>query len=502
MLIEMHAHTSEHSNCSNVRAVDLIRRLHAKGFDGLVITDHHYLWEPEEIREVKRNSAVPDTFLVFSGQEVSTRDTGDVLVYGADSTIAPGSSLPEIRTRYPEAALVLAHPYRNGRSPAPDHLLNPHVDAVEIFNSNHTVSENSRGLKDWRRHKFTAIGGTDTHGASYAGTYPTVFDHPLESMTALAEALKKGRCHPFLKRLPKNGALLQVAEIMGGGVPASQERIVIKSADGSDHWKAAERAYRIMETLYDNGFHSGRYRVPRPIDRDEQSMTLMEEELDGRSLHEAILTSDLQQARFYVQLAALWLARLHNSRLQLTAQEEFIQREEKRLHKYVSHFEECGHSHTRRARELMKEIYEAEAELFRERPDLLIQAHGDYHPKNIYIVQEKPGDAESLYVAAIDFDSSYRLPGAYDVGTFLAQFRNQLFAFPGILKNIPEEVFLNSYVEAARGLSPDFGKQIELFRARTCLSIASYLIKLGLGDSENLYRVLVEAENSMAQYTA
>jgi hypothetical protein len=87
-----------------------------------------------------------------------------------------------------------------------------------------------------------------------------------------------------------------------------------------------------------------------------------------------------------VQLAALWLARLHNSRLQLTPQEEFIEREEKRLHKYVSHFEECRHPHTR--------------------------------------------------------------------------------------------------------------------RARTNLSIANYLIKLGLGDSENLYRVLVEAENAMAQFSA
>jgi thiamine kinase-like enzyme len=214
------------------------------------------------------------------------------------------------------------------------------------------------------------------------------------------------------------------------------------------------------------------------------------------------LNSDLEDARHYVQLAALWLARLHNSRLQITPQEEFIEREEKHLHKYVSHFEECLHPHTRRARELMNAIYEAEARLFRERPDLLVQGHGDYHPKNIYIVQGNVAGPESLYVAAIDFDSSYRLPPAYDVGTFLAQFRNQLFGFPEVLENIPEEVFLNSYIEAANEITPDFGRQVDLFRARTNLSIANYLIKLGLGDSENLYRVLVEAENAMAQFSA
>jgi hypothetical protein len=321
MLSEMHAHTSEHSNCSRVRALALIRLLHARGFKGLMFTDHHYLWQPEEIREIRRNSGVPEDFFVFSGQEVSTRDMGDVLVYGADRSVPRGSSLPEIRTLYPEAALVLAHPYRNGKNPAPGDLLSPLIDAVEIFNSNHTVSENSRGLKDWRRHKFTAIGGTDTHGVSYAGTYPTVFDHPVESVTALAEAVKKGRCRPFLKKLPKNDALLQVAEISGSGAASPRDRIVIKSTEGTGHWKSAERAYRIMEVLYQSGFDSGRYRVPRPIDRDEESMTLMEQALDGRTLYEATLNSDLEDARHYVQLAALWLASLHNSRLQISPQE-------------------------------------------------------------------------------------------------------------------------------------------------------------------------------------
>ena len=39
-----------------------------------------------------------------------------------------------------------------------------------------------------------------------------------------------------------------------------------------------------------------------------------------------------------------------------------------------------------------------------------------------------------------------------------------------------------------------FEAQLELFRARSHLSIAAYLVKLGLGDSGALYRVLVEAE--------
>ena len=46
--------------------------------------------------------------------------------------------------------------------------------------------------------------------------------------------------------------------------------------------------------------------------------------------------------------------------------------------------------------------------------------------------------------------------------------------------------------------SEEFRRQIELFRARTNLSIAAYLIKLGLGESEDLWRVLVEAEQAVS----
>ena len=76
-------------------------------------------------------------------------------------------------------------------------------------------------------------------------------------------------------------------------------------------------------------------------------------------------------------------------------------------------------------------------------------------------------------------------------------FRNQFFRHEEILRNFPESLFLNAYLEAADSVSADFGRQVELFRARTNLSIAAYLIKLGLGDSEDLWRLLVEAEKAV-----
>ena len=37
--MEMHAHTSEHSPCSSVSAVELVRRVFAKGLQGIVLTE-------------------------------------------------------------------------------------------------------------------------------------------------------------------------------------------------------------------------------------------------------------------------------------------------------------------------------------------------------------------------------------------------------------------------------------------------------------------------------
>jgi hypothetical protein len=231
-------------------------------------------------------------------------------------------------------------------------------------------------------------------------------------------------------------------------------------------------------------------------------MILIEQGLRGKTLFEKVVGADPESARSFVQLAAEWLARLHSCRLQVTPPGEFLEKEEKRLSHYVERFAEINHPHTRRARETMEALRQAELDLFDGRPDRLLQGHGDYHPKNVYIGQDRMDNWDTLYVAAIDFDSSLRLPPAFDVGTFLAQFRNQLFTYPHILREVSEEVFLNAYLSVSSVAGPDFLRQVELFRARTNLGIAAFLIKLGLGESENLWRVLVEADSAMAQFSA
>ena len=117
---------------------------------------------------------------------MTTPELGDVLVYGADVSIEKGTSLENIRKHFPDAAIIWAHPYRHENIPSRDKLFHPLIDGIEIFSSNHTVAESNRGLRDWHNLKFTAIAGTDTHALSYAGLYPTIFDHPVSTITELA----------------------------------------------------------------------------------------------------------------------------------------------------------------------------------------------------------------------------------------------------------------------------------------------------------------------------
>ncbi|MHB8765544.1 MAG: phosphotransferase, partial [Deferrisomatales bacterium] len=400
MLLETHCHTAEHSRCSHVPAAELVRQVFARGLQGVVFTDHHHLWPAQELAEVRRVAGVPGFFLLLSGQEVRTPELGDVLVYGAPESLPEGTPLADLRRRWPRAALVWAHPYRRGRRPAAPELASPLVDGVEIFSSNHSVLENSRGLRDWHAHKFTALAGTDAHGATYAGTYPTQFDHPFDTIEGLAEELRRGRCRPFFKEIPRAGSQIQVTEIAIGtkGETETRERLIVKVLRDRRKWRSAARAYRVMAAVARRGFDGGPYRVPRPIDRDEGAMTLIEEGLRGRSLFDRVRAADPERAREFVSLAARWLARLHNCRLAVTPAGEFLAAETRRLGAYVARFDRIGHPHAGRARQVMEAVRAAERGRYRGRPGLLVQGHGDYHPKNVYVGQDRLDDRATLYV--------------------------------------------------------------------------------------------------------
>jgi hypothetical protein len=198
LLFEMHTHTKEHSSCSKVSAAELVTAASAKGLDGLILTDHHYLWPNEEMQELRLAAGAPESFLISSGQEVTTSDAGDVLVYGAHESIGPGICLGALRQEFPDAALVLAHPWRGQRRPSMSELFDANIDAVEVLNRHHRFSQNRRALREWFTWGFVAIAGTDAHDQN-VGIYPTTFPDSVTTLADIVASIKNGTCRPFLK---------------------------------------------------------------------------------------------------------------------------------------------------------------------------------------------------------------------------------------------------------------------------------------------------------------
>jgi hypothetical protein len=499
MLLELHCHSSAHSTCSSASPLDLIRQARSKSLQGLILTEHHYLWTDDELRALRKEAEVEEHFLILAGQEVAT-DIGHVLVYGAPESIAGEVAVERLRARHPDAALVLAHPYRDGREPASEGLLNPVLDGVEIFSANHTVRENCRGLRDWHRLKFTALGGTDTHSRSAVECYPTQFDHPVRTIQEATAEIRAGRCRPFFKEIPKSGASLEVTEITIGtkGEDETRPRIIFRRYDSQGKWERALRAFAVMEEIHRRGFDRGPYRVPTPIDREPETLTLIEQGLRGKSLYERLKLASPGVARELVARAAAWLARLHNLRLRVTSLGEFIEVEQRRLRRYVEQFARINHPLTGAVEAIMNEVGAREAGIIESFPESLVQCHGDYHPKNIIVGRDRAEDKATRYVSAIDFEGSHLAPGAADVGYFLAQYQNQCSPIAGLLTNCPGEVFLNAYTVDADRLPADFPSQAAVFRARADLSIASYLVGVGKGESADLKRVVRDAERSLS----
>lgn len=196
MLLELHTHTSEQSACSRISALELLQFVMDQGVDGVVLTDHHYLWSDTELADLRIRAGIPDNFLLLSGQEVTTSDFGDVLVYGARESLPPYARLKELRRSCPAAALVWAHPYRWNRRPSTADFFNAAFDAIEVLNPHQSPAGNDAGLAAWQNWGFAATGGSDIHKAELAAFYPTAFTEQISSISQLVTAIMRGDCRP------------------------------------------------------------------------------------------------------------------------------------------------------------------------------------------------------------------------------------------------------------------------------------------------------------------
>jgi predicted metal-dependent phosphoesterase TrpH len=191
MKFDHHLHTARHSPDSSIDPYQLIARAREIGLDGVVITEHDYQWQDDELSELAARAA---PLRVFSGAEISARE-GHFLVYGLPSLdeAEPGITLAELLrvVRAHKAAIVAAHPFRWDQpfeAIVAEH--GPAFDALELVSKNVTAETRRRTEALLRRHAMGATGSSDAHEIASLGCYFTEFDLSIATIHDFAAALR------------------------------------------------------------------------------------------------------------------------------------------------------------------------------------------------------------------------------------------------------------------------------------------------------------------------
>ncbi|MBW1641754.1 MAG: PHP domain-containing protein [Deltaproteobacteria bacterium] len=208
MVIDLHVHTSPSSPCSSAAVGDLIQEAKRIGLDAICLTDHNYVWDPDQVEALRQKY----DFLVLRGNEITTKQ-GDVVVFGMDKDIQGILDISELRQEVEEVDgfMIAAHPIRGflvfgasqvGLTPekAMERPMFKSVDAIEVLNGKVTEKENDFALEVAEGLGLFVTGGSDAHEVLEVGKYATRFSEKINDEKELVAALKSGNYSPVIFR--------------------------------------------------------------------------------------------------------------------------------------------------------------------------------------------------------------------------------------------------------------------------------------------------------------
>ncbi len=204
MIVDLHAHTSLRSNCSQASLEQLVADARAAGLDALCITEHDVRWSDEELADASRTLGFP----LIGGVELTT-DIGHVLVFGPlRRPLWAGYTFARLveEVERTGTALVLPHPLRRhageraikgGRSaPEPAEVAAwpqwQAVHAIEVASTQTSPLEQRLVAETLRLAPRPTVGASDAHAPGRVGAYVTVVEATVRDAGGLAEAIRAG----------------------------------------------------------------------------------------------------------------------------------------------------------------------------------------------------------------------------------------------------------------------------------------------------------------------
>ena len=197
MRFDHHLHTARHSPDSSIDPLELIAKARQIGLDGVVITEHDYQWEPDELAEL---AALAAPLRVFSGAEISAFE-GHFLVYGLPTLddVPPGIEVADLVrvVRRHQAAIVGAHPFRWDQPF--DEIVAAHgpvFDALEFVSNNVSPETRQKTEALLRKYPMGATGSSDAHEIATLGCYHTEIARPIDTMADFVAAIRDRAIRP------------------------------------------------------------------------------------------------------------------------------------------------------------------------------------------------------------------------------------------------------------------------------------------------------------------
>ena len=204
MKIDMHCHVKEGSLDSKVSVEEYIMLLKAKGFQGMVITDHNtykgYRYWKNHIKGKRHTD-----FVVLKGIEYDTRDAGHILVI-----MPEGVKMRLLELRGMRVSVLIDFVHRNGGVLGPAHpcgekylsfantkryRISPELmkrfDFVESFNCCESEESNANALKLAKKYDKVRVGGSDAHKPDCVGRAYTILPEPVTCETELISMIHK-----------------------------------------------------------------------------------------------------------------------------------------------------------------------------------------------------------------------------------------------------------------------------------------------------------------------
>ena len=162
------------------------------GLDGIVITEHDFLWTEAELEELR--AAAPQ-LVILAGVEVTGRG-GDMLCYGLTDPLALPRGIewgPLTREVHRQGgACVAAHPNRWDQ-PFEKLLKDqkPELDGIEVMSNNMDTDLRTKAAALLKKYpQFAQLGNSDSHAAWSVGCCFTDFDADIRTNADLVAAIR------------------------------------------------------------------------------------------------------------------------------------------------------------------------------------------------------------------------------------------------------------------------------------------------------------------------